>query len=79
MAVVTVWVVRAWSTDAQIQHMHVHPAWFIPVVGNIVVPLAGGVPWGIASAIVIALGVRTARAVRTARGFITGELLKPED
>jgi tellurite resistance protein len=41
MAVVTVWVVRTWSTDAQIQHVHVHPAWFIPVVGNIVVPLAG--------------------------------------
>jgi len=42
MAAVTVWVVRTWSTDAQIQHVHVHPAWFIPVVGNIVVPLAGG-------------------------------------
>jgi tellurite resistance protein len=41
MAAVTVWVVRTWSTDAQIQHVHVHPAWFIPVVGNIVVPLAG--------------------------------------
>ncbi len=41
MLVVTVWVVRTWSTDAQLQHVHVHPAWFIPVVGNIVVPLAG--------------------------------------
>jgi len=41
MLLVTIWVVRTWSTDAQIQHVHVHPAWFIPVVGNIVVPLAG--------------------------------------
>ncbi len=41
MFVVTIWVVRTWSTDAQIQHVHVHPAWFIPVVGNMVVPLAG--------------------------------------
>ncbi len=92
MAVVTVWVVRTASTDAQIQHVHVHPAWFIPVVGNIVVPLAGvafiaayesgegafyawagGVTPGIASAIVIALGVRTVR------GFVTGELLRPEE
>ncbi|WP_291378764.1 hypothetical protein, partial [Demequina sp.] len=41
MFLVTIWVVRTWSTDAQIQHVHVHPAWFIPVVGNVVVPLAG--------------------------------------
>ena len=41
MFAITIWVVRNWSTDAQIQHVHVHPAWFIPVVGNIVVPLAG--------------------------------------
>lgn len=41
MFVVTVWVIRTWSTDAQLQHTHVHPAWFIPVVGNIVAPLAG--------------------------------------
>lgn len=41
MFVVTIWVIRTWSTDSQIQHIHVHPAWFIPVVGNIVVPLAG--------------------------------------
>jgi tellurite resistance protein len=41
MFAVTIWVVRTWSTDAQIQHVHVHPAWFIPVVGNMVVPLAG--------------------------------------
>ncbi|MCB2413568.1 hypothetical protein LGT39_12015 [Demequina sp. TTPB684] len=40
MFVITIWVVRTWSTDAQIQHVHVHPAWFIPVVGNMVVPLA---------------------------------------
>lgn len=41
MLTVSVWVIRTWSTDAQLEHVHVHPAWFIPVVGNLVVPLAG--------------------------------------
>ncbi|MFW7414340.1 SLAC1 anion channel family protein [Demequina sp. SO4-18] len=41
MLLVSVWVIRTWSTDAQLTHVHVHPAWFIPVVGNLVVPLAG--------------------------------------
>lgn len=38
---ITLWVVRTWITDAAIQPVHVHPAWFIPAVGNIVAPIAG--------------------------------------
>ncbi|WP_297081370.1 SLAC1 anion channel family protein [uncultured Demequina sp.] len=41
MAVVTVGALRTWIADAEIQPGHVHPAWFIPVVGNLVAPLAG--------------------------------------
>lgn len=41
MAIVTVSIVRTWIVDAQIESVHVHPAWFIPVVGNMVVPIAG--------------------------------------
>ena len=41
MFMVTIGIVRTWIRDAQIEPQHVHPAWFIPVVGNIVVPLAG--------------------------------------
>ena len=40
-AVVTVMVMRTWIADARIEVVHVHPAWFIPVVGNLVAPLAG--------------------------------------
>ena len=40
-AVVTLWVVRTWIADARIEHVHIHPAWFIPAVGNIVAPIAG--------------------------------------
>ncbi len=93
MAAVTVWVVRTWSTDAQIQH--VHPAWFIPLVGNIGVPLAGvahapvELPWyffgvgivywlGIMPIVLTRLFV-LALGVRTVHGFVTGELLQPED
>ncbi|MDN4476645.1 SLAC1 anion channel family protein [Demequina sp. SYSU T00192] len=39
--VVTVLVMRTWIADARVQAIHVHPAWFIPVVGNLVAPLAG--------------------------------------
>ncbi|WP_062287929.1 SLAC1 anion channel family protein [Demequina phytophila] len=39
--VVTVLVMRTWIADARVQAVHVHPAWFIPVVGNLVAPLAG--------------------------------------
>jgi tellurite resistance protein len=34
-------IVRTWIADPQVALGHVHPAWFIPVVGNLVVPLAG--------------------------------------
>ncbi|WP_296665488.1 SLAC1 anion channel family protein [Demequina sp.] len=40
-AVITVLVMRNWIADSRIEHAHVHPAWFIPVVGNLVAPLAG--------------------------------------
>lgn len=40
-AVVTVLIMRTWIADARIETVHVHPAWFIPVVGNLVAPLAG--------------------------------------
>ena len=42
-AAVTLWVVRTWIADARIEHVHVHPAWFIPAVGNMVAPIAGSV------------------------------------
>jgi tellurite resistance protein len=38
---VTLLVLRRWSTTADASAAHVTPAWFIPVVGNLVVPLAG--------------------------------------
>lgn len=40
-AVVTLWVVRTWIADATVQQVHVHPAWFIPAVGNLIAPVAG--------------------------------------
>lgn len=40
-AAITVVVMRTWITDARVQSVHVHPAWFIPVVGNLVAPIAG--------------------------------------
>lgn len=39
--VITLWVVRTWIVDAAIQQVHVHPAWFIPAVGNLIAPVAG--------------------------------------
>ena len=41
IAIVTVMTVRGWIHNAQVEHAHIHPAWFIPVVGNIVAPSAG--------------------------------------
>jgi tellurite resistance protein len=39
--VLTLYVLRVWIADPRFEPGHVHPAWFIPVVGNLVVPLAG--------------------------------------
>lgn len=39
--VLTVDVIRVWMDDPRFALAHVHPGWFIPVVGNLVVPLAG--------------------------------------
>ncbi len=49
-AAITLWVVRTWIADAAIAQIHVHPAWFIPAVGNLVAPIAGAslAPEGIA-------------------------------
>ncbi len=38
--VLTVAVLTAWFSRADILHSHVTPAWFIPIVGNVVTPLA---------------------------------------
>ena len=40
-AVITLWIIRTWIADARIEHVHIHPAWFIPAVGNIVAPITG--------------------------------------
>ncbi len=37
----TLFVMHRWISDASIKQFHIHPAWFIPIVGNLVVPLAG--------------------------------------
>jgi tellurite resistance protein len=39
--IVTLDVLRVWIADPRFEPGHVHPAWFIPVVGNLVAPLAG--------------------------------------
>ncbi|MBL8487737.1 MAG: SLAC1 anion channel family protein [Rhodocyclaceae bacterium] len=41
----TLYVINAWVFHDRFQIQHSNPAWFIPVVGNILVPLAG-VPHG---------------------------------
>lgn len=43
--VLTIVVVSAWISHRAFQPVHLSPAWFIPAVGNVVVPLAG-VPLG---------------------------------
>lgn len=37
----TLWVMGFWINHPDIDIQHINPAWFIPVVGNLVVPLAG--------------------------------------
>ncbi len=37
----TLYVLSAWVFQPRFQIQHLNPAWFIPVVGNILVPLAG--------------------------------------
>lgn len=37
----TLWVMNFWINHPDLEIHHINPAWFIPVVGNIVVPLAG--------------------------------------
>lgn len=44
-AVLTVTVVSGWIGTRAFQHGHLSPAWFIPAVGNVIVPIAG-VPLG---------------------------------
>jgi len=43
--VLTLHIVRAWINEEHFKLGHINPAWFIPAVGNVVVPLAG-VPLG---------------------------------
>jgi tellurite resistance protein len=37
----TLYVMQVWIHDARFETGHMNPAWFIPVVGNILVPVAG--------------------------------------
>jgi tellurite resistance protein len=39
--VLTLMIVRAWLTRGGFEPVHLNPAWFLPAVGNILVPLAG--------------------------------------
>lgn len=39
--VLTLDALRVWIAYSRLERGHVHQAWFIPVVGNLVVPLAG--------------------------------------
>ena len=39
--VFTVMVITAWINHSRYEVLHLNPAWFIPVVGNIIVPIAG--------------------------------------
>jgi len=40
-AVLTLSVISNWIGHRPFQHLHISPAWFIPAVGNVVVPVAG--------------------------------------
>ena len=42
----TLTVVSAWIGHRPFQPLHLNPAWFIPAVGNVLVPI-GGVPFGL--------------------------------
>lgn len=37
----TLYVLNAWISHSHFEIKHINPAWFIPVVGNILVPIAG--------------------------------------
>jgi len=43
--ILTLAVVSSWIGNRSFEHAHLSPAWFIPAVGNVIVPLAG-VPLG---------------------------------
>jgi len=46
MAATTLLIMRTWIADASVQQVHIHPAWFIPIVGNLAAPLASiGPAW----------------------------------
>lgn len=40
-AVLTIAVISGWIGTRSFQHGHLNPAWFIPAVGNVIVPVAG--------------------------------------
>jgi tellurite resistance protein len=39
--VLTLYVITQWMHHSKFEIMHLNPAWFIPVVGNILIPIAG--------------------------------------
>jgi len=42
LAILSAWMLlSAWMKRSTLQIQHINPAWFIPVVGNIIVPIAG--------------------------------------
>lgn len=43
--VISLYVINSWLHHEQFEISHINPAWFIPAVGNVIVPLAG-VPLG---------------------------------
>ncbi|MBK5968025.1 MULTISPECIES: SLAC1 anion channel family protein [Thiorhodovibrio] len=45
--VLTIYVMSAWMHQEHFEVHHINPAWFIPIVGNVLVPIAG-VPLGYA-------------------------------
>ena len=40
-AVLTISVISSWISHRSFEHGHLTPAWFIPVVGNVIAPVAG--------------------------------------
>lgn len=39
--VLTLYIVHSWFNSSHLKVQHLNPAWFIPAVGNVVVPIAG--------------------------------------
>ncbi len=40
-SVLTLWVVSSWIGDNRYKIEHVNPSWFLPAIGNVLIPIAG--------------------------------------